>query len=425
MNKLRRAEVLRHFKNVWERIFLSPVHLDSALSDVPAAYRSTIFILVTALLQRPYSLSRFLQLRLSPHEPWELNNEQISRWNAAAAGADRLWGSLQKEPDLLESDIVDSRDFPPYLQDAFLLATNNPKKAKQLAHALVQPSPVVLRLKRELPLRETLKMLKEKRVLPESAHPSSLSPTGIVIPDFTKVRHSEEFKNGFYEIQDDASQFLAYFALWPEVYGKFLQKKPGESPGKTAALPPAPSKNFIVIDACAGAGGKTLALADALDGKGRVYAYDVSEKKLLSLRQRARRADLHNIQTHVVPKEDAAASLKKFWKSADLVLVDAPCSGWGVLRRNPDIKWRQTADELDRLPELQFKLLEAYSTLVKPGGRLCFGVCTFREEESIAVVKRFTENSKFKLESMGYLGPIGCDGFFMASFKAPEGKSNA
>ena len=168
------------------------------------------------------------------------------------------------------------------------------------------------------------------------------------------------------------------------------------------------------MDACAGAGGKSLAFADAMRGKGRVFAYDTSPRKLQALRRRATRAGVRNIQAVVLESGSEQKSISKFKKTANIVLVDAPCSGWGVLRRNPDIKWRQEADSLARMPEIQGHVLSTYSELVAPGGRMVFGVCTFRKAETIEVVDRFLkEHPEFEKGPGGYLGPGPTDGFFM------------
>jgi 16S rRNA (cytosine967-C5)-methyltransferase len=171
------------------------------------------------------------------------------------------------------------------------------------------------------------------------------------------------------------------------------------------------------VDACAGAGGKSIALADALKGKGRIFAYDTSLKKLQALRRRATRAGLNNIQAVQVEEGNEAAIVNQFNGTAQVVLVDAPCSGWGVLRRNPDIKWRQSSEVLLKMPEIQFRLLSQYSNLVSVGGRLVFGVCTFRKEETVNIVKRFlASHSNFSPQEGGFLGPGPCDGFFMQAF---------
>lgn len=174
---------------------------------------------------------------------------------------------------------------------------------------------------------------------------------------------------------------------------------------------------MTIVDACSGAGGKALALADILDGKGRVYGYDVFESKVAALKKRAKRSQLNNIQSVWVKEGDEEASLVKHLGSADLVLVDAPCSGWGVLKRNPDIKWRSNPADLKRMPELQLRLLSLYSKLVKPGGRLVYGLCTFRKEETENVVSNFlTQNPGWETTRGGYYGPGRTDGFFMQGF---------
>jgi 16S rRNA (cytosine967-C5)-methyltransferase len=155
-------------------------------------------------------------------------------------------------------------------------------------------------------------------------------------------------------------------------------------------------------------------MAQVLSGRGRVYAYDVSERKLKALARRASRAGVYNIQTAVVAEGAEEQLVDKFAGTADVVLVDAPCTGWGVLRRNPDIKWRQQPEELERLPQVQQRILGAYSRLIKPGGRLVYGVCTFRREETEDVVSGFlAAHPEFTRGAGGYLGPGPCDGFYM------------
>jgi 16S rRNA (cytosine967-C5)-methyltransferase len=159
-------------------------------------------------------------------------------------------------------------------------------------------------------------------------------------------------------------------------------------------------------------------LADALKGRGRVYAYDTAAKKLQALRRRAVRAKLNNIQAVALEEGAEEKTVSRFRGSADVVLVDAPCSGWGVLRRNPDIKWRQERESLDRMPQIQKRLLGTYSQLVKPGGTLVFGVCTFRRVETTDIVDSFLrEFPEFEKLQGGYLGPGSSDGFFMQAFR--------
>jgi 16S rRNA (cytosine967-C5)-methyltransferase len=212
---------------------------------------------------------------------------------------------------------------------------------------------------------------------------------------------------------------MALFALWPETFLPMLRKVPGscrEWP-REREVPKAPG-TWTVVDACAGAGGKTLALADAMLGRGQVFAYDVSVKKLESLRQRARRAQLSNIKAVAVPADAEDTVVGKFRETADRVLVDAPCTGWGVLRRNPDLKWRRDPESAARLEQLQARLLDVYSALVKKGGVLTYGVCTFRSAETTKQAQAFLQrHPDFESIGGGYLGPGPSDGFFMHAFR--------
>ena len=161
-----------------------------------------------------------------------------------------------------------------------------------------------------------------------------------------------------------------------------------------------------------------MAMADLMGGLGRVFSYDISLPKLNALRRRSRHAGLNNIQAVQVSDGREHESFSKFEQTADRVLVDAPCSGWGVLRRNPDIKWRQSRESLERFPAFQLRLLEAYSSLVAPGGFLTFGTCTFRRAETTEVVEHFLERNadRFIRGHGGFAGPGSSDGFFMQSF---------
>jgi 16S rRNA (cytosine967-C5)-methyltransferase len=252
---------------------------------------------------------------------------------------------------------------------------------------------------------------------------SQLAPLGIQLSGYTPVLNTELYQKGAFEIQDEGSQFMALFALWPERYGNLLQSKPGIVQSLDLPPPPVPKDTpaWTVVDACAGAGGKSLALSDALKGKGRIYSYDISKIKLQALRRRATHAGLNNIQAVQVTDKNETETIGKFKGTANVVLVDAPCSGWGVLRRNPDIKWRQTPDVLERLAEVQLRILTQYSQLVAPGGRLVYGVCTFRLAETRTIIERFLEqNPSFIAREGGYLGPGPCDGFFMQSLVRSE-----
>ncbi len=149
----------------------------------------------------------------------------------------------------------------------------------------------------------------------------------------------------------------------------------------------APPPRGLVVDACAGAGGKTLALAAALGNKGRVVAADVDRRKLTELKRRAKRAGATNVQSVILDADgDYPAPLTRLEGAADRVLVDAPCTGIGALRRNPEARWRMTEGDLDRMPALQLEIARRALSLVAPGGRLIYATCTLLRAENEAVV---------------------------------------
>ena len=197
------------------------------------------------------------------------------------------------------------------------------------------------------------------------------------------------FQEGWFEQQDAGSQHIA----------AFLNVEPG----------------MRVIDACAGAGGKTLQLAAAMNGKGRLLAMDVEEWKLENLRQRARRAGAHNVEARVIT---SSKTVKRLRETADRLLLDVPCSGLGVLKRNPDAKWRDTESRLPVLMALQADILNRYCQMVKPGGKLVYATCSILPCENQDQVARFLEQrgDEFRLEAEQVISPAatGFDGFYMA-----------
>lgn len=404
------------FDTLWSALFSSPVHLDSALSKQAPRLKSLLAPVTSAILLRPVSLAERVGVGMQEGEPWSLPHSSLPSWRAAGLLANRLHGLMSSG---LPAGPGSLADFPPSMTGEWSRHWG-PDKGRELAELLSTEPPLSLRARRDLGVAALREAIGGDR-LPVKSEASAIAPLGLRLAGYAPVLGNEASEKGQFEIQDEGSQLMALFALWPERYSPALSDVPGRFQGKK--LPPPPeAAPMTVVDACAGAGGKTLALSDALGGKGRIYAYDVSETKLRALRRRATRAGVQNIQavTVVEGKEDEVAS--RFRKRADAVLVDAPCSGWGVLRRNPDIKWRQSADAVARMPGIQLRLLKAYSELVREGGRLTFGVCTFRPEETRDVVKAFlAESPAFEAREGGYLGPGPCDGFFMQSFLRVKG----
>ncbi len=408
---------LSAFEKIWRGLFESPVHLDSAISKLHRNLKGPISLTVPAILLRPSSLAEAMGVGVPSGEPWKLSDPSRAKWKPAQQVAERILADLDSARMDENRGAPSEEDFPPEMIREWKESWGE-QATTHLVRELGGPAPLSLRVTRRSSPGELLKQMSSQ--LPVKARISDFSPVGLRLAGYATVMSGNEwFEKGDFEIQDEGSQIMALFALWPEIFGGLLSAVPGPVQ-VPAILPELPRDTpaWNVVDACAGAGGKTLALADALQGKGRVYSYDTSEKKLQALRRRTTRAHLNNTQAVVVQEGAEAESIGRFRKRAQCVLVDAPCSGWGVLRRNPDIKWRQDASVLERMPQIQLRLLKLYSELVAPGGRLVYGVCTFRKAETLEVVSRFlSEAPDFESDRGGYLGPGPCDGFYMHAFK--------
>lgn len=204
------------------------------------------------------------------------------------------------------------------------------------------------------------------------------------------VFKTDAFKKGHFEVQDASSQLVA----------KYLDVSPG----------------MKVIDTCAGAGGKTLHLASLMENKGQIIAMDIYESKLKKLKIRARRNGVHNIDTKVI---DSTKVIKKLHGKADRVLIDAPCSGIGVIRRNPDSKWKLQPEFLDTIKETQQEVLQKYSKMVKSGGKLVYATCSVLPTENQQQVELFLASDegkdfKFLKDHKILSHQSGYDGFYMA-----------
>jgi len=194
------------------------------------------------------------------------------------------------------------------------------------------------------------------------AEPTPWSPLGLRMKGKPGLQRHPLFLDGSLEVQDEGSQLL----------GQLLAPRRGE----------------MVCDFCAGAGGKTLLLGALMRGAGRLYAFDVSEKRLAKMKPRLARSGLSNVQAQVIASE-RDPKIKRLAGKFDRVLVDAPCSGLGTLRRNPDLKWRQTPESVAELTLKQAAILDSASRLVKPGGRLVYATCSLLTEENEAIVTAF------------------------------------
>ena len=213
-------------------------------------------------------------------------------------------------------------------------------------------------------------------------------PDALVLSERKNVFISQAFKNGLFEVQDASSQLVA----------PFLDVKPGQK----------------VIDTCAGAGGKTLHLASLMKNKGQIIAMDIYGHKLAELKKRAKRDGAHNIETRTI---EGTKAIKKLKGKADRVLIDAPCSGIGVLKRNPDSKWKLNADFLERIRQTQAEILDRYGSMVKNGGKMVYATCSILPTENEKQVELFLSNHpEFKLVKDKKVSPSesGFDGFYMA-----------
>lgn len=212
----------------------------------------------------------------------------------------------------------------------------------------------------------------------------------LVLKERSNVFLTQAFKDGLFEVQDANSQLVA----------PFLEVVPG----------------MRVVDACAGAGGKTLHLAALMQNKGQLIAMDLYESKLKQLKLRAKRNGAFNIEYRII---DSSKTIKKLYEKADRVLIDAPCSGLGVLKRNPDAKWKLQPDFIDAIRKVQANVLENYSKMVKPGGKMVYATCSILPSENKQQIEKFLttdigKNFTFTAEKSFFAHDSGFDGFYMA-----------
>ncbi len=215
-------------------------------------------------------------------------------------------------------------------------------------------------------------------------------PEALVLKERANVFLTDAFKEGLFEVQDASSQLVA----------RFLDVQPG----------------MRVVDTCAGAGGKTLHMAALMQNKGQLIAMDLYESKLKQLKLRAKRNGAFNIEYRII---DSTKVIKKLQEKADRVLIDAPCSGLGVLKRNPDAKWKLQPEFIDNIKKVQAEVLESYSRIVKPGGKLVYATCSVLPSENQEQIEKFltTENGKnftFVQDVKILASESGFDGFYMA-----------
>jgi 16S rRNA (cytosine967-C5)-methyltransferase len=259
--------------------------------------------------------------------------------------------------------------------------------SKEIA-AQNEPAKVILRANTIKTTKEALK----QELLQLDIHTKVLPdyPEALELEERANVFMTDIFKNGLFEVQDASSQMVAHM----------LDIQPG----------------MRVVDTCAGAGGKTLHMACLMQNKGQIIAMDLYESKLKQLKIRAKRNGIHNIEYRVI---DTTKVIKKLHGQADRVLIDAPCSGLGVLKRNPDAKWKLKPEFIDNIRKVQAEVLESYAPIVKPGGKLVYATCSVLPSENQEQVKKFLtteigKNFTFVHDKKVLAHESGYDGFYMA-----------
>jgi 16S rRNA (cytosine967-C5)-methyltransferase len=326
-------------------------------------------------------------------------NEQQTEWAQAIKAK-----NTENLPPAVQADVRD------WLWDK-LVAQYGEELALTICRSMFDQASLDLRVNTIKGTREEVlaKMLAENTVKDNVIAPTPYSPIGIRMGAKLNISKHVLFEAGKIEVQDEGSQLLAYLV--------------------------SPKRGQMVADFCAGAGGKTLAIGALMKNTGRLYAFDISEKRLHNLGQRLKRSGLSNLHAQVIASE-TDPKLKRLTGKFDRVLVDAPCSGFGTLRRNPDLKWRFEATDIAELNVKQAAILARAAKLTKAGGRLIYATCSLLADENEAIADAFlSANSDFmlvpantilaqqqiNLDTGNYLKLLphlhGTDGFFAAVFE--------
>lgn len=291
--------------------------------------------------------------------------------------------------------------FPEWLVAA--LQAQMGAESAALLEALNQAPPLTLRANTLKTTREDC--MRELQQRGYECAPTMLSPMGIQLAKRANLFSLDLFRDGWFEVQDEGSQLISLL----------LDPKP----------------NWRVADVCAGGGGKTLHLASLMKNRGEIFAFDVIAPRLENLKKRARRSGIHNVRTQLL---QANVLPQNLLGQFDAVLIDAPCTGSGVLRRNPDAKWKITAEMVQELATKQREIIAHYAPLLKTGGRMVYATCSLMAEENEEVVEAFLKQNTFfvksdaaailqrynlaKLAEGNFMRLLphrnGCDGFFAA-----------
>lgn len=313
---------------------------------------------------------------------WLMQGNPLPEWEEfARINPDKLKGKYEsiQDPALLES-------IPEWLQK--LGTAELGEKWTSEIHALNEEAEVVLRVNTLKTTREKLK----NQLAADGINTYIVKgyPDALILEERQNVFRHPAFKEGLFEVQDASSQLVA------------------------AALAVEPGMR--VIDACAGAGGKALHLAALMENKGKILAMDVEDWKLQQAKLRARRGGVSILEPKPI---DGTKTIKRLKESADRLLLDVPCSGLGVLRRNPDTKWKLSLDSIEKVRQTQQEILQSYPTMLKPGGQMVYATCSILPSENELQVQKFLESEAGKnfelIEDKKVLAQeSGFDGFYIA-----------
>ena len=352
-------------------------------------------LLAEGLLEIIRWKNRFLYLgNVDPNDA-DIHWKLIALWILSSEGALPPWEEFNfSDPLTLDNQPNDTlpriykESIPDWIDQMGVEAFEASFWEKEI-QALNELAPLVIRCNtRHCSLDELQQALLDEYGI-ESEKISGI-PEGLRLPFHQKITHLPLFKKGGFEIQDANSQRVAAWA--------------------------APKKNSLIVDACAGGGGKSLHIADLVGDKAKIHAIDIHESKLNQLKQRAQRSSIHSIETHLATETELFEDLKE---KADLVLIDAPCSGLGTLRRNPAIKWHLTPEKINKLCALQASLIDKNAQLVKPEGVLIYATCSILPQENTNQVHQFLSSplgSSFHLEKETnfFAHTSSFDGFYIA-----------
>jgi 16S rRNA (cytosine967-C5)-methyltransferase len=282
------------------------------------------------------------------------------------------WLSAVRAADVSRLPLPVQLSLPDWIWERLLAAMPEPE-AVALGRALLAPAPLDLRVNTLLARREdVIRRLTGDGI---DCAATAWSPNGVRVQGKPSLQSHPLFLEGHVEVQEEASQLLALLV--------------------------GARRREMVVDFCAGAGGKTLALGATMRSEGRLYAFDTSQRRLANLGPRLKRSGLSNVHPELIDNENDRRT-RRLEAKIDRVLVDAPCSGLGTLRRNPDLKWRQSPRALEELMRKQSSILAAAARLVKPGGRLVYATCSVLPEENKAIVLAFLRDAPgFRLQNAG------------------------